>query len=56
MLEREPRIYVLPTMMTAGNILSGFVAILQIFKGREGEITEHYYWAISACIFYCLWQ
>lgn len=56
MLEREPRIYVLPTMMTAGNILSGFVAILQIFKGREGEITEHYYWAIIAILAACLFD
>ena len=56
MLEREPRIYVLPTMMTAGNILSGFVAILQIFKGREGEITQHYYWAIIAILAACLFD
>jgi len=56
MIEREPRIYVLPTMMTAGNILSGFVAILQIFKGREGEITEHYYWAIIAILAACLFD
>ena len=54
--EREPRIYVLPTMMTAGNILSGFVAILQIFKGREGAITEHYYWAIIAILAACLFD
>jgi len=56
MIESEPRIYVLPTMMTAGNILSGFVAILQIFKGREGEITEHYYWAIIAILAACLFD
>jgi CDP-diacylglycerol--serine O-phosphatidyltransferase len=56
MLEREPRIYVLPTMMTAGNILSGFVAILQIFKGREGAVTEHYYWAIIAILAACLFD
>jgi len=56
MLEREPRIYVLPTMMTAGNILAGFVAILQIFKGREGEITEHYYWAIIAILAACVFD
>ncbi len=56
MIESEPRIYVLPTMMTAGNILSGFVAILQIFKGREGQITEHYYWAIIAILAACLFD
>lgn len=56
MIEREPRIYVLPTLMTAGNILSGFVAILQIFKGREGLVTEHYYWAIIAILAACLFD
>jgi len=56
MTEREPRIYVLPTMMTAGNILSGFVAVLQIFKGREGLVTEHYYWAIIAILAACLFD
>lgn len=56
MIEREPRIYVLPTLMTAGNILSGFVAILQIFKGREGMVTEHYYWAIIAILAACLFD
>jgi hypothetical protein len=33
----EPRIPVLPTLMTAGNILCGFVAILQIFDGRHSR-------------------
>ncbi len=56
MAEREPKIYVLPTLMTAGNILSGFVAILQIFKGREGEVTEHYLWAIAAILAACLFD
>jgi CDP-diacylglycerol---serine O-phosphatidyltransferase len=57
MPDREPRIYVLPTMMTAGNILAGFVAILQIFQAREagGLVTDHYYYAIwailAACVF-----
>jgi CDP-diacylglycerol--serine O-phosphatidyltransferase len=56
MPDREPRIYVLPTMMTAGNILSGFVAILQIFQGRTGEVTEHYYYAILAILAACLFD
>lgn len=56
MTEREPRIYVLPTLMTAGNILSGFVAILQIFKGREGMVVEHYFWAIAAILAACLFD
>lgn len=56
MIERDIRIYVLPTMMTAGNILSGFVAILQIFKGREGMVTDHYYYAIIAILGACLFD
>lgn len=56
MTEREPRIYVLPTMMTAGNILAGFVAILQIFQGREGAVSEHYYYAILAILAACLFD
>ncbi len=56
MSDREPRIYVLPTMMTAGNILSGFVAILEIFKGREGMISLHYHYAIIAILAACLFD
>ena len=56
MTDREPRIYVLPTMMTAGNILSGFVAILEIFKGREGAEIGHYYIAILAILAACLFD
>jgi CDP-diacylglycerol--serine O-phosphatidyltransferase len=56
MTHREPRIYVLPTMMTAGNILSGFVAVLEIFKGREGMVVEHYYYAIIAILAACLFD
>lgn len=54
--DREPRIPLLPTLMTAGNILAGFVAILQIFKGREGEVTVHYYYAIGAILAACLFD
>ena len=54
--DREPRIPLLPTLMTAGNILSGFVAILQIFKGREGEVTVHYYYAIGCILAACLFD
>ena len=53
---REPRIYLLPTMMTAGNILAGFVAILQIFQGRAGEVTIHYHYAILAILAACLFD
>ena len=56
MREREPRIYVLPNLMTAGNMLCGFMAILHIV-GRFHEDSGHhrYLWAIGlilvACVF-----
>ena len=34
----EPRIYLLPNLMTAGNLLCGFLAVLSIFKGMHGEL------------------
>lgn len=34
----EPKIYLLPNSMTAGNLLCGFLAILSIFKGMHAEI------------------
>ncbi|MBC8149561.1 MAG: CDP-alcohol phosphatidyltransferase family protein [Verrucomicrobiaceae bacterium] len=33
----EPKIYLLPNLMTAGNLLCGFLAILTIFKGMQEE-------------------
>ncbi|MCB1225333.1 MAG: CDP-diacylglycerol--serine O-phosphatidyltransferase [Verrucomicrobiales bacterium] len=42
--------------MTAGNILAGFVAILQIFQGRNGEVIEHYHWAVLAILVACLFD
>jgi CDP-diacylglycerol--serine O-phosphatidyltransferase len=62
MSDREPRIPVLPTLMTAGNILCGYVATLQIFDGRHlagttsyQEYAIHYHYAIlfilASCIF-----
>jgi CDP-diacylglycerol--serine O-phosphatidyltransferase len=56
MSERDPRIYVLPNLMTAGNLLCGFMAILHIV-GRFQPDLEHqrYLWAIgfilAACVF-----
>ena len=35
--EEEPKIYLLPNLMTAGNLLCGFLAILTIFKGMQEE-------------------
>lgn len=34
----EPKIYLLPNLMTAGNLLCGFLAILSIFKGMHVEL------------------
>ena len=56
MSDRDPRIYVLPNLMTAGNLLCGFMAILHIV-GRFQPDLEHqrYHWAIGfilvACVF-----
>jgi CDP-diacylglycerol--serine O-phosphatidyltransferase len=56
MADRDPRIYVLPNLMTAGNLLCGFMAILHIV-GRFQPDLEHqrYLWAIgfilAACAF-----
>lgn len=33
----EPKIYLLPNLMTAGNLLCGFLAILTIFRGMEAD-------------------
>ena len=33
--DREPRIYLLPNLMTAGNLCCGFFAVLTIFKGMQ---------------------
>lgn len=55
MSDREPRIPLLPTLMTAGNILCGYVATLQIFDGRHLSENAHYHYAIlfilAACLF-----
>ena len=53
----SPRIYLLPNLMTAGNLFCGFLAILMIFKGMRdpGSGTTDYYMAIAlilgACVF-----
>jgi CDP-diacylglycerol--serine O-phosphatidyltransferase len=33
----EPKIYLLPNLMTAGNLLCGFLAILTIFQGMQAD-------------------
>lgn len=55
----EPRIYLLPNLMTAGNLLCGFLAILTIFKGMQVDdfsAAQPYYqkamlYIFGSCIF-----
>lgn len=59
--DRTPRIYLLPNLMTAGNLLCGFVAVLKIVEGALLQATdaklaaERFEFAIlmilAACIF-----
>lgn len=52
----EPKIYVLPTLMTVGNLLCGYVAILQIFDGRMESNMLHYHYAILAILLACVFD
>jgi CDP-diacylglycerol---serine O-phosphatidyltransferase len=54
--DQEPRIYLLPTLMTAGNILSGYIAVLQVFDGRYSADVTHYKYAIVAILAACLFD
>lgn len=57
MPEREPRIYVLPTLMTAGNLLCGFMAILHIVGRFQLQEENHrYLWAIGFILVACLFD
>jgi CDP-diacylglycerol---serine O-phosphatidyltransferase len=57
----SPKIYLLPNLMTAGNLVCGFAATLSILQGAllqqsdPGKAPELFYWAIgfilAACIF-----
>jgi len=38
---REPKIYLLPNLMTAGNLFCGFMAVLTIFKGIQFQEGLH---------------
>ncbi|MED5418965.1 MAG: CDP-diacylglycerol--serine O-phosphatidyltransferase, partial [Verrucomicrobiota bacterium] len=57
--DKEPRVYLLPNLMTAGNLCCGFFAVLTIFKGMQmpefGD-AKHYYETsllliFGACLF-----
>lgn len=55
--DREPRIYVLPNLMTAGNMICGFMAILHIvgrFHPNEGH--SRYFWAIGLILIACVFD
>ncbi len=54
--QREPRIYLLPNMMTAGNMLCGFIAILYIVEkmGPESALMRYHFaigFILAACVF-----
>ena len=60
MSDEDPKIYLLPNLMTAGNLFSGFAACLKILEGalqapNSKEAAENFYIAIlcilAACIF-----
>jgi CDP-diacylglycerol--serine O-phosphatidyltransferase len=60
MNDDDPKIYLLPNLMTAGNLFSGFAACLKILEGalavpNSREAAENFYIAIlcilAACIF-----
>jgi len=53
-----PKIYLLPNLMTAGNLFCGFAAILRIIEGKSGEevlaggkYKEAIAFILGACVF-----
>ena len=54
----SPRIYLLPNLMTAGNLFCGFLAILMIFKGMRdpGSGAQDYKMAIALILGACLFD
>lgn len=44
---QEPKIYLLPNMMTAGNLLCGFFAVLTIFKGMHQSPAANYDFSLA---------
>jgi len=59
-MSREPKIYLLPNLMTAGNLFCGFAAVLKIIEGallnNAGEPAIHAYhtalaFILGACVF-----
>lgn len=56
MSDREPKIYLLPNLMTAGNLLSGFIAILYIVEKIGMENPMRYHYAIGLILLACLFD
>jgi len=55
--DQEPRIYVLPNLMTAGNMLCGFMAILHIVGRFQPDEHHHrYLWAIGLILLACVFD
>ena len=55
MSDREPRIYLLPNLMTAGNMLCGFMAILHIVGRFQPDVGhQRYLWAIGFILVACV--
>ena len=57
---REPRIYLLPNLMTAGNLCCGFFAVLTVFQGMQapdfGEARVYYERALLLIFGSCLFD
>jgi CDP-diacylglycerol--serine O-phosphatidyltransferase len=57
---REPRIYLLPNLMTAGNLCCGFFAVLTVFEGMQapdfGEAKIYYERALLLIFGSCLFD
>jgi len=50
----EPRIFLLPNMLTAGNLFCGFIAIIQIIAGMSAtDATSFYHRAIALILAAC---
>ena len=55
--DREPRIYLLPNLMTAGNMVCGFWAILYIVGRISPDVGDHRYrYAIALILLACVFD
>ena len=56
---RSPKIYLLPNLMTAGNLFCGFAAVLRIYDGAQetdfleaaSDFHDAIWFILAACIF-----